>query len=80
MFTIGFVDIGNAGNVNDLGEGGGIYSSPYGGVPYNFRIGVTEVSQDSIEKATNSGLLNVTASPWTGSQPATEITWYEAAA
>jgi hypothetical protein len=38
-FTIDFVDIGNAGNGDDAGAGGGIYSSPYGGVPYVYRMG-----------------------------------------
>jgi hypothetical protein len=32
-FTIDFVNIGNAGNADDAGAGGGLYSSPYGGVP-----------------------------------------------
>jgi hypothetical protein len=39
-FTIDFVNIGNAGNADDTG-GSGIYSSPYGGVSYAYRIGVT---------------------------------------
>jgi hypothetical protein len=79
-FTIDFVDIGNAGNTDDLGDGGGSYSSPYGGVPYVYRMGVTEVPQDWITKATAGGLLNVTTGAWTGSQPAANMTWYEAAA
>ena len=79
-FTIDFVPIGNAGNANDAGAGGGLYSSPYGGVSYGFNMGVTEVSQDWITKATNLGMANVTAGAWTGSQPAANMTWYEAAA
>ncbi len=79
-FTIDFVTIGNPGNGNDAGAGGGLYSSSYGGVPYVYQMGVTETSQDWITKATNLGLANVTAGPWTGSQPATTMTWYEAAA
>ena len=78
-FTIDFVTVGNAGNGNDAGAGGGIYSSPYGGVSYTFQMGVTEVSQDWITKATNLGMTNVTAGTWTGSQPAASMTWYEAA-
>ena len=54
-FTIDFVPIGNAGNGDDVGAGGGIYSSPSGGVPYVFQIGVTEVPQDWITKATPAG-------------------------
>jgi len=81
-FTIDFVNISNPGNGNDAGAGGGIYSSPYGGVPYVYRMGVTEASQDWITKATAStpGLLNVTAGAWAGNQPAATMTWYEAAA
>jgi len=81
-FTIDFVNIGNAGNADDAGAGagGGIYSSPYGGVSYEYRMGTYEISQDAITKATAGGLLNVTAGPWTGSQPAAQMTWYEAAA
>ena len=79
-FTIDFVDIGNPGNGDDLGAGGGSYSSPYGGVAYTYRMGVTEVPQDWITKATNLGMTNVTAGAWTGSQPAANMTWYEAAA
>ena len=79
-FTIDFVTIGNPGNGDDAGAGGGIYSQPFGGVSYVYRMGVTEVPQDWIDKATNLGLANVTALPWTGNQPAGSMTWYEAAA
>ncbi len=79
-FTIDFVNIGNAGNADDAGAGGGIYSSPYGGVPYTYRMGMTEAAQDWITKATALGLTNVTAGDWGPSQPATSMTWYEAAA
>ncbi len=80
QFNIDFVNIGNAGNANDAGAGGGLYSSPYGGVSYNYRMGVTEAAQDWITKATNLGLTNVTAGAWTGNQPAANITWFHAAA
>jgi len=80
IFTIDFVNVGNAGNADDAGAGGGNYSSPYGGVAYDFRIGTYEISQDAITKATASGMTNVTAGAWTGSQPAANISWYEAAA
>ena len=77
-FAIDFVNIGNAGNTDDLGAGGGLYSSPYGGVSYGYRMGTHEISQDAITKATASGLANVTAGPWAGSQPAAYMTWFEA--
>jgi hypothetical protein len=82
-FTIDFVNIGNAGNADDVnnpypnpGDGG----TPFGGVAYEYRMGVTEVSQDWITKATNQGMTNVTAGAFTGNQPAANMTWYEAAA
>jgi formylglycine-generating enzyme len=79
-FTIDFVSIGNAGNADDLGAGGGLYSSPYGGVPYAYRMGTYEISQDAITLATAGGLANVLAGPHTGAEPAANITWYEASA
>jgi len=80
QFTIDFVDVGNAGNSNDAGAGGGSYSSPYGGVAYDYRIGAYEISQDMITKATNLGMSNVSAGAHTGNEPAASISWYEAAA
>ena len=79
-FTIDFVDIGNAGNADDAGAGGGIYSGPYGGVPYQYRMGTFEISQDAITKATAGGLASVTAGAHTGNEPAAQMTWFEAAA
>jgi formylglycine-generating enzyme required for sulfatase activity len=43
-------------------------------------MGVTEVPQDWITKATNLGMTNVVAGAFTGNQPATNMTWYESAA
>jgi hypothetical protein len=80
QFTIDFVNIGNAGNTDDAGAGGGIYSSPYGGVSYAYRMGTYEISQDQIEKATASGLAGVAAGAHTGDEPAADLTWFEAAA
>ena len=79
-FTIDFVDIGNPGNGEDLGDGDGSYSAPYGGVAYIYRMGVTEAPQDWITKATRLGMTNVTAGAWSAKQPAANMTWYEAAA
>jgi hypothetical protein len=79
-FTIDFVNIGNAGNTDDAGAGGGIYSSPYGGVPYVYRMGTYEISQDQIDKATAGGLASVVAGAHTGNEPAANMTWFEAAA
>ena len=79
-FTIDFVNIGNPGNAKDTGAGGGTSSAPYGGVPYTYRMGTYEISQDVITKATASGLPIVSAGAWSGSQPASNMTWYEMAA
>jgi len=78
-FNINFVTVGNAGNGNDAGAGGGLYSSPFGGVSYTFQMGVTEVAQDWITKATNLGMTNVTAGTFSANRPATSLTWYEMA-
>jgi hypothetical protein len=76
-FTIDFVGIslgmGSMGNAADSRTG-------YGAVPYEYRMGKYEISQDAITKATASGMANVTAGAWTGNQPAAAISWYEAAA
>ena len=82
-FTIDFVEIGNPGNADDTGEGSGIYSTPYGGVGYNYRMGITEVPHDWITKARRLGLTtDVVAGPAgaEASQPAAFMTWFEAAA
>jgi formylglycine-generating enzyme required for sulfatase activity len=71
-FNIDFLNIGNAGNAAD--------TTTYGAVPYEYRMGKYEISQDAITKATASGMANVTAGAWTGNQPAANIDWYEAAA
>jgi formylglycine-generating enzyme len=71
-FTIDFVNIGNAGNAAD--------TTGYGAVPYAYRVGKYEISQNDITKATASGMANVTAGAWTGNRPAANISWYEAAA
>ncbi len=79
-FTLDFVTIGNAGNTDDLGAGGGSYSSPYGGVAYSFWMQTTEVTQSQITKATAGGLASVVAGAHTGNEPAANMTWFEAAA
>ncbi len=83
-FTIDFVNIGNAGNGADPLDGdqdrGGTQN--FGGVSYQYRLGMLEISQNQIDNAvaTAGGVTNVTAGAWTGSQPAANIDWYEAAA
>ena len=72
QFSIDFVDVGNAGNSND--------TTGYGGVPYGYRIGKYEISQNQVDAAVRNGLQHVTAGAWRGDQPAGNISWYEAAA
>jgi formylglycine-generating enzyme required for sulfatase activity len=50
-FTIDFVPIGNPGNLDDAGAGGGSHFSPSGGVSYEYRMGTYEISWDQVEKA-----------------------------
>jgi formylglycine-generating enzyme required for sulfatase activity len=71
-FSIDFVSIGNTDNAAD--------TTGRGAVPYEFRVGTYEITQDAITKATASGMANVTAGAWTGNQPAANISWYDAAA
>ncbi len=71
-FDVDFVPIGNAGNAAD--------TTGYGAVPYSYRAGTREISQDAIDKATAGEMTNVTAGAWAGDQPAANLNWYEAAA
>jgi len=48
-FTINFASIGNAGNAADT-------TTSYGAVPYEYRMGEWEISQNFITKATASGM------------------------
>jgi len=74
-FTIDFVNVGNAGNVNDVGPNGG----PYGGVAYDFRMGTYEVSEDMITKANAEGSLGIAKDTRGVDKPATSVSWNEAA-
>lgn len=71
--SIDFADIGNAGNANDIGSSG-LYSSPFGGVDYDYRMSITEISQSMVSAA------GFTIGSWIGDQPAALINWYQAAA
>jgi hypothetical protein len=72
QFTLDFTTIGNPGNAAD--------TNGSGSVRYTYRIGTYAISQNQIDKATASGLANVTAGAWSGDQPAANMTWYESAA
>jgi len=71
-FTVDFVSISQTNNTAD--------TTTYGAVPYEYRMGKYEISELQITKARQIGMANVSAGAWTGSQPAANISWYEAAA
>ena len=77
-FTIDFVNIGNAGNANDSGTTG-LFSSPYGGVGYEFQMGTYEISEDMINKANTLGGLLISKCTRGVNQAATRVSWNEAA-
>lgn len=70
-FTIDFVTVGAAGNADD--------TTGKGAVAYDFRIGMFEVSQGMVTKANNAGSLGITQTSSGANQPATNVSWNEAA-
>jgi formylglycine-generating enzyme required for sulfatase activity len=72
-FEIEFVPIRDAGNPPDANP------NPAGAVPYKYRIGKYEVSEEMIDKANALGLLGITKDTRGPDKPATSVTWYEAA-
>ena len=77
-FTMDFVTIGNPGNAADTTGS----PNPVGSVAYSYNIGKYEVSRGMIDKANAAGSLGIQYdSFWSNraNQPATAITWYEAA-
>lgn len=71
-FALEFTSIGDSGNAADTGG--------YGAVLYDFRMSTSEVSEDVLQRAVNSGLTGVTGGAWSGEQPAAFVDWFEAAA
>jgi hypothetical protein len=72
-FDIPFVTIGNPGNPPDANP------NPAGAVPYSYRIGTYEISEQMIDKANALGGLGITKDTRGPDYPATSVTWYEAA-
>jgi formylglycine-generating enzyme required for sulfatase activity len=72
-FEIEFVTVGNPGNPPDANP------NPAGAVPYEYRIGKYEVSEEMIAKANALGGLGITTDTRGPDFPATSVTWYEAA-
>jgi formylglycine-generating enzyme required for sulfatase activity len=74
-FDIDFVSIGNPGNAADSTGS----PNPSGSVPYRYRIGKFEISEEMIERASVLGGLGIATSNRGPNKPATNVTWYEAA-
>jgi Sulfatase-modifying factor enzyme 1 len=72
-FDIDFVTIGNPGNPPDANP------NPAGAVPYEYRIGKYEISEQMIDKANALGGLGLTKDTRGPDYPATSVTWYECA-
>jgi formylglycine-generating enzyme required for sulfatase activity len=72
-FEIEFVPIRNPGNPPDANP------NPAGAVPYKYRIGKYEVSEQMIEKANALGGLGITKDTRDPDKPATSLSWFEAA-
>jgi formylglycine-generating enzyme len=72
-FTIDFVTVGNPGNPPDANP------NPAGAVPYEYRIGKYEISEQMIDKANMLGGLGITKDTRGPDYPATSVTWFEAA-
>jgi formylglycine-generating enzyme len=74
-FDIGFVTVGNPGNPADLTGA----PNPAGSVPYVYRMGKFEISEQMIDKANTLGALGITTVTRSANKPATFINWFEAA-
>ena len=77
-FDIEFVTVGNPGNPPDANP------NPAGAVPYEYRIGKYEVSEQMIDKANAQSVLDgqplgITKDTRGPDYPATSVTWFEAA-
>ena len=74
-FEIAFVTIGNPGNPADTTGDPNVAGS----VPYNYRIGKYEISEQMIDKANAEGGLGITKDTRGPDKPATSVSWFEAA-
>jgi len=74
-FDIEFVTVGNPANPPDTtGQ-----PNPAGSVPYEYRIGKFEISEQMIDKANALGSLGITKDSRGPDKPATSVDWFEAA-
>jgi formylglycine-generating enzyme len=74
-FNIEFVTIGNPGNAADTTGS----PNPAGSVPYTYRMGKFEISEQMIDKANTLGGVGITKNTRGADKPATSTTWNEAA-
>jgi sulfatase modifying factor 1 len=74
-FNIAFTTIGNPGNLPDTTG----TPNPAGSVSTTYRIGTYETSEQMIEKANTLGGLLITKTTRGADQPATSVSWNEAA-
>ena len=74
-FNIDFVTIGNPGNAADTTGN----PNPAGSVPYAYRMGKFEISEQMIDKANTLGGLGITKDTRGADKPATSVSWNEAA-
>ncbi len=74
-FTIDFVTIGAPGNPGDPTGNPNLA----GAVPYQYRMGKYEISEQMIDKANAAGGLGITKPTIGPNQPATGVSWIEAA-
>jgi formylglycine-generating enzyme required for sulfatase activity len=72
-FEIEFVRIGSPGNPPDANP------NPAGAVPYKYRIGKYEISEQMIDKANALAALGITKDTRGPDKPATSVSWFEAA-
>ncbi len=74
-FSINFVTIGSPGNPADTTGS----PNPAGSVPYVYRIGKYEISEQMIDNANAIGGLGITKDVRGPDKPATSVSWFEAA-
>jgi hypothetical protein len=74
-FSIDFVTIGSPGNPADTTGS----PNPAGSVPYVYRIGKYEISEQMIDKANAVGALGITKDTRGPDKPATSVSWFDAA-
>jgi formylglycine-generating enzyme len=74
-FSIDFVPIGNPENPADTTGS----PNPAGSVPYAYRIGKYEISEQMVAKANALGMLGIMIDVRGPDKPATSVTWFEAA-